>query len=271
MIAADPAAPGAAVRRSRGFTPAVATADQARMRRLRTLSCLLLPACAAGCLEIDHTVTLAGDGSGRQEVRMTIPERAFAELERAAAASGATATSTTAVFDEAQVGRELTAAGLTLDGHRTERGAKGRTVELAATFPAFAALQRSPLAGSQAEWVLARGPKPGTAKLTLYPQGKAAWTEARAKAQAMAGTDDALVDAFFHKRREQLAGLDVAVRFRLPGDVLVWTANMDKTGAREVTARVTAAQIGTPQDLVRRLAPRFEVIFDARGCALGLE
>ena len=52
------------------------------------------------------------------------------------------------------------------------------------------------------------------------------------------------------------------------GDVLVWTANMEKTGDREVTARIEASQIKTPMDLVRRLAPRFEVIFDARGTQL---
>ena len=39
---------------------------------------------------------------------------------------------------------------------------------------------------------------------------------------------------------------------------------------REVVARVTAEQIKTPQDLVRRLAPRFEVIFDASACKLPL-
>ena len=54
----------------------------------------------------------------------------------------------------------------------------------------------------------------------------------------------------------------------LPGDVLVWTKNMKKVAAREVVARVEADQIKTPADLIRRLAPRFEVIFDARGTAL---
>ena len=38
----------------------------------------------------------------------------------------------------------------------------------------------------------------------------------------------------------------------------------------EVTARIRAEDIKTPEDLVRRLAPRFEVIFDASGCQLPL-
>lgn len=43
---------------------------------------------------------------------------------------------------------------------------------------------------------------------------------------------------------------------------------MAKAGDREVTARVTAKQIKTPKDLVRRLAPRYEVIFDVTGTTL---
>lgn len=46
------------------------------------------------------------------------------------------------------------------------------------------------------------------------------------------------------------------------------TRNMAKAGDREVTARVTAKQIKTPKDLVRRLAPRYEVIFDVTGTTL---
>jgi hypothetical protein len=82
---------------------------------------------------------------------------------------------------------------------------------------------------------------------------------------------DAVAAAFFRKKREELTGLDLTLRFQLPGDVLLWTANMEKTGDREVTARITAEQIKTPQDLVRRLAPRFEVVFDAKGCKLPLQ
>jgi hypothetical protein len=241
------------------------------MRLLSSLSFSVLLA-ASGCLEIDQTVTLAADGSGKQALRLTIADATLAEVERAGAATEAAVPGQAkAVFDKDQVARELATAGLTLESHRTQQNGARRTVELAATFPSFAALQQSPLAGTRAEWVLAAGPKPGTAKLTLYPQGRAAWTDARARAEAMVAEPDAVAAAFFRKRQHDLAGLDLAVRFQLPGDVLVWTANMEKTGAREVTARVTAAQIQTPQDLVRRLAPRFEVIFDATGCSLLLQ
>jgi hypothetical protein len=249
----------------------VATADQAGMRLRSGVSFLVLLA-VSGCLEVDQTITLAADGSGKQSLRLTIADATLADIDRAGAATEAAVPGQAkAVFDKDQVARELATAGMALTAHRTQQKGTRRTVELEATFPSFAALRLSPLAGTRAEWVLAAGPKPGTAKLTLYPQGKAAWTEARARAEAMTAEPDAVAAAFFRKRQQELAGLDLAVRFQVPGDVLVWTANMERTGDREVTARVTAAQIGTPQDLVRRLAPRFEVIFDATGCSLPLQ
>ncbi|MBM4060213.1 MAG: hypothetical protein FJ265_03815 [Planctomycetes bacterium] len=237
----------------------------------RALGLLLLLALPA-CLEIDQTIVLGADGSGRQTVRMSLRESTIAELQKASAAAqlGAAA-DPTAVFDQKLVEPELRAAGLTLVSHQTKRTPGRRTVDLEATFPDFATLQKSPLCGSTAEWELAKGPKEGTARLTFYPQGKAAWTEARAKAEQMQGAADAVATSFFQKRQQQLAGLSIQVRLQVPGDVLVWTKNMVKTGDREVTATITAEQIQTPEDLVRRLAPRFEVIFAAAGTKLPLQ
>ena len=45
--------------------------------------------------------------------------------------------------------------------------------------------------------------------------------------------------------------------------VIEFTRNLELTGEQEVTAHITAEQIQNPEDLVRRLAPRFEVIFDS--------
>jgi hypothetical protein len=237
------------------------------MRTLPLLALLLLPL-LAGCLEMDQTITLAADGSGTQTVKMTIRDATLAEVQRVSAAAGAVSEATKALFDKELVRRDLEAAGMTLDNHATEAKDKKRRVDLTASFKTFAALQASPLAGSRAEWELAAGPKPGTVKLTLYPQGKTAWTEARAKAEAMQTESDPIAESFFRKKQAELSGLDLVVRFQVPGDVLVYTANMEKTGDREVTARIAAEQIKTPQDLVRRLAPRYEVIFDGKDCKL---
>jgi hypothetical protein len=230
-------------------------------------SCLPL----SGCLEVEHTVRLAPDGSGSQSVRLELREATLAELQRLApAAQLGAAANPAAIFDRAVVEQDLRAAGLELASFAATKAPGKRCVQLEARFPNFAALQKSPLAGNHAEWQLERGPRPETAKLTLYPQGKAAWTEARAKADAMPAQADPVAAEFFRKRQQQLDGLDICVRFQLPGDVLMWTRNLEKTGDREVTARITAAQIQTPEDLVRRLAPRFEVIFAANGCSLPL-
>jgi hypothetical protein len=246
------------------------TADPDGMRK-STLGLLVLLSCGS-CLEMEQTVSLAADGSGRQTVKVTLPEARLAELQNASQATRAgTASNIAAVYDKEAVTRELTGAGLTVVKHTTKRDGGRRTVEIEAAFADFAGLQKSPLCGSAAEWVLAPGPREGTAKLTLYPQGKAAWTEARARAEKLGTAADPVVADFFRKRRDALDGLDISVRFQRPGDVLVWTRNLDKTGDREVVAHITAQQIQTPEDLVRRLAPRFEVIFDATGCKLPLD
>lgn len=237
----------------------------------RTFLALISLSVCSGCLEMEQTVTLAADGSGRQAVVMTLAESTIVDLQKAGrAAQLGGELNAAAVFDGDLVGGELRQAGLELVRHTTRKAQGRRTADFEASFPDFGALQKSPLCGTGAEWVLATGPRPGTAKLTLYPQGRAAWQEARAKAEKLDGSADPVAADFFQRRHRQIAGLDVVVRLRLPGDVLVWTRNLDKTGDREVTARITAEKVRTPEDLIRWLAPRFEVIFDATGCKLPL-
>ncbi|HEB53098.1 MAG TPA: hypothetical protein ENI87_07590 [bacterium] len=222
-----------------------------------------------GCLEIEQTVTLRADGSGEQQVHMVVREQLLAELQkRQPAVRLSQGGDPRAVFDEEMVRRELAAAGLEMQKHEVTRVEAMRAVDLTATFADFRTLQKSPLAGSSAEWVLDEGPKPGLARLTFYPQGKEAWLTARAKAKQMKGQHDPLVERFFQQQKSKLAGLDVALRLRLPGKVYLWTRNLEKVSDTEVVGRVTAAQIKTPNDLIRRLAPRYQVVFDARGTAL---
>ena len=238
------------------------------MRALQTsalLSCLAL----CSCLEMEQKVTIKPDGSGTQALKMTLRDSLITELRRRQpAAQLGSGSDPTAVFDEEKVRGELSTAGMSLSSHRVVRERGLRTVDMVASFASFGDLQQSPLCGSAAEWELGAGPKPGLAKLTLYPQGKEAWQQARARVKTMQREADPVAAQYFRKRQAQLRGLDMELRFELPGDVLVWTKNMKKVAAREVVARVEAEQIKTPADLIRRLAPRFEVIFDARGTTL---
>lgn len=230
--------------------------------RVVLAGCCWLP----GCLQIEQTITLDAAGAGTQEVTMTLSETLLAELRAAAAASRVgSPVDPAALFTEAAVRKDLETAGLELAAHAVATKDRARTVRLTARFRDPAGLRRSPLTGSAAEWEFTAGPRPGTVQLTLYPQGRKAWGEARAKALAMQDRDDPLASDFFARRKTQLTGLDVTLRFRLPGAVLQWTRNLEKTGECEVTARITAEQIATPADLVRRLAPRFQVVFDAAG------
>lgn len=240
------------------------------MSPARTLSLAVLLSLSS-CLQLEQAVTIAADGSGSLTFEMSMRDATIAEVRRASAAARlGGAGDPTAVFDRAKTERDLGAAGLELSKYRTTQDAGTRTVELTATFDGFSALQKCPLNGTQAQWVLAEGPKRGTAKLTLYPQGRTAWLESRQKAEKLRSDVDPVMADFFVKRQQQLAGLDLVLRIDVPGEVRLWTKNMEKTGDRQVTARIRAADIRTPEDLVRRLAPRFEVIFDADDCSLPL-
>lgn len=219
-----------------------------------------------GCLQLEETITIAADGSGTQDLVMTMPEATLAEARRAADVNQTAVADPQALFARATVEKELVAAGLELARYESKSKDGTRSVDLQAKFASPAVLRQSPLTGSMAEWQFTPGPMAGTVEMTLYPQGRKAWTEARAKAAEMKDGVEAVAADFFSRRREQLAGLDVTIRFRFPGKVLRLTRNLDQTGDCEVTARITAGQIRTPEDLVRRLAPRFQVVFDASGC-----
>lgn len=238
------------------------------MRKIEVLAlsgCMLL----GGCLEVEQTVTLHADGSGTQEVRMVLREQLLAELEQQqAAAEVGVESDSTALFDEAKVRRELAEAGLELTSHAVKREDGKRIVAMAAAFPDFATLGTSPLSGSAAEWMLEPGPKPGLGQLTLFPQGREAWQKAREQATKMQVERDPLTEQFFRRQQQKLAGLDIVIRLRLPGKILMHTPTLQKTDANEVTAHITAGQIKTAADLVRRLAPRYRVIFDARATSL---
>lgn len=233
---------------------------------------LALVSVCSSCLQLEQTVTLEADGSGALAMSMTMREATLNEMQRMASAAGVgQGSQLVGIFDKETTAGELAAAGMELLKHEAKRVPGKRSVVLAGSFPSFAALQKNPLAGSEAEWVLAKGPQPGTAKLTFYPQGRTAWLEARARAEAMAETPDPMVAEMFAKRQKQLAGLDLTLVLNVPGDVCLWTKNMKRTGDRQVTAHIGADDIATPEDLIRRLAPRFEVIFDASGLSVTLQ
>lgn len=221
----------------------------------------------SGCLEVEQTVTFSKDGSGSQALLMTAPESTLNSVRMAASVSQTSASNDpTAVFTKEKVEAELTAAGLQLSRHETSESGASRKVDMEATFSTPQQLRQSPLIGSLAEWQFTKGPVPDTIEVTLFPQGKKAWEEARAKAEAMKDKADPVASDFFARRKQQLEGLDVTFRLRMPGKVLRYTANLEQTAECEVTAKITAAQIKTPEDLVRRLAPRFQAVFDAREC-----
>ena len=228
----------------------------------------------AGCLRLEQTVTIHADGSGNQAVGITIPVRVLEALQQQATARNpiGKAAAVTAVFERAKVEKELAAVGLALTAHKVAEVRRGRRATLAATFDTIEQLGKSPLGGSHADWIFTKGPIKDTILLTYYPQGLAAFLEARKKVvELQKKPNDPTLQRFFAKQKARLKGLDVSVTVNLPGTVLMAYGDLKETGLKQVRARVVAADIKTPKDLILALAPRYQVVFDGRGCKLPLQ
>jgi hypothetical protein len=250
----------------------VAAADGSGVKSTRSLVLVPFLMLPAACLEMEQTITIRADGSGTQKLTMGMSPQVLAEAKRAAAVIAPGGGGSPAqIFDKAAVEKELLGTGLEVRAHRTFERAPQRWVELELAFSDLAGLRKSPLCGGAPVWEFTAGPVPGTIQITFYPQGKEAWGKAREQAEQWQTEPDPTALSFFHKRKEQLRGLDVAIHFELPGKVVRMTRNLEQTGECRVTARVKAAQIETPADLVRRLAPRFEMVIEAPGCTLPLD
>ncbi len=78
----------------------MAATDQESMRR-RFSASVLVSFLFASCLEMEQTVALGPDGSGRQSVKLALRETTLAEVQKASAAAQLGATpNPTAVFDK---------------------------------------------------------------------------------------------------------------------------------------------------------------------------
>ncbi len=233
---------------------------------------LLLAFCLAAltaCLEVEQTVTIRADGSGTQKLKLGMTERAMAAAERHASAMEASSfTDPATIFDARLVRREVTEAGLSCTDVKTFSERRRKFVEVEAEFDRLALLQKSPLNGPGAQWMIGAGKKKGTARLIYYPKGRDAWAAAQKKAKNLSAELSDRERQYFERAKSQMSGLNVVWVVNLPGDVLGTSDNLSKTGTRQVKAVIDEASIKTPKDLILRMAPRFEILFDARGCAL---
>jgi hypothetical protein len=227
----------------------------------------------ASCLELEQRVTIRSDGSGTQTLKLGMTESALQAARRQAAIAAEDAAATPdpeRIFDVRLVRAEVAAAGMVCKDVRVTTARRRRIVEVDAEFASLEQLQRSPLDGGEAEWELAAGPKPGTVRLAFYPRGGAAHRVAVEKAKRLGEKPTAIEQHYFERAKSEMQGLALRWVLELPGDVLACSANVDKTGARQITATVAAQDLTSPSALILQLAPRFEVVFDARACTFKL-
>ena len=251
----------------------MASTEQNHMQGVRALGYVIVVGLFTSCLQLEQTVAIHADGSGSQTVKITIPERVIEALQQQASAHNPLrkAPDMTAVFHRTKVEKELAAIGLKLVEHKVVDARHGRRASLAARFDNLEQLRKSPLGGSRADWIFTKGPLKGTIQLAYYPRGRAAWVEAQKKVlELQKKPNDPIVQSFFARQTAQLKGLDISVTINLPGTVLMAYGDLRETGLKQVRARVRGTDIKTPKNLILALAPRYQVVFDGRGCKLPL-
>ena len=241
---------------------------------MRGLIAVGLAALLTGCLEIEETITILPNGSGVQSMRIKIPREVLGRLRRQVLAARPEASSQerdiTAVFDEKRAASEFAAAGLRLRKHVVRERRSSRSLDVELGFPDLQTLARSPLGGGNSDWILKDGGQGKTA-LFFFPMGKAAWKEAQIRVKGFEKQPTApRMLAFFRKQKAAMQDLDLSLTLNLPGRVLRKSANL-RAGSvpTQVVARVRAADIKTPKDLLALLAPCFFVEFDSRKCSFG--
>ncbi len=242
------------------------------MRKIPTVAVGLL-LLMAGCIELEVGVTLEADGSGTQTLHLGVTDRIAQSIRASARALDASGTRADPllVFDAAKVKKELADQGLVVTHHKSYREGPKQLVDVTAKFANVGQLEASTLFGAGGEWFVLQGRNKGGLRLVYYPRGHQAWKAGREKAKQIALQPTAVQKQFFETQKKKLRGLDIALRITLPGDVDYASKNLKVDGKRDVIATVKSSDIQTASDLVKALAPRYEVEFDGRLCKLKVD
>ncbi len=240
---------------------------------MRVLIYAVVALLLTSCLELEQTLTINADGSGSQVLKMSIPKDVLAEMELRASAMNPMGAKQdlSAIFAKEKVGTEVAKHGLSLLKHESKVCGRRQDVEVKLGFKNLAQLRQGGLAQGKADLILQAGEHAGTIRLIYYPTGQAAYKQAQDKArQVREKGQDPMLQEFFKRQKKTLPGLDLGLVLNLPGIVVQASKNMQETGLRQVTAKVKAADIRSPSDLILALAPRYEVVFYGKECTFPL-
>ncbi len=250
-------------------------ANACRATGVRTVLLAGLVLSLPGCFRMRVAVRLDADGSGMQRADIRLSDQLLDRLRRTAQAldSGGPEqrVDPTRLLDRERVGEDLRERGLELTEHRVERDGARQDLAVAARFGEVAALRRSPLMGGETEWFVLEGRNPGGIRIVVYPRGHTAWRDRADRIADLLAAPDDLRRQFFEGQKERLQTLDLIFELELPGAIDYVSRGLEIIGEKTVRAHLRGADLRSAEDVVRMMAPRFEVEFDGAGCALPLD
>ncbi len=238
---------------------------------------LALGMCAllSACFEMEVEVKISADGSGRQELTIGMTDLATNTLRQSAIALNAAGdrADPMEIYQRSKAEKLLTEQGLVMSEYRTYRERRRDFVQIAADFKALSQLNGAGVLGAQAEWYMLPGRNDGGIRLLFFPRGHEAWMAALEQAKKTPSLAEmGLVERqYFERQQERMGSFMVKLKLELPGSVDYCSSNLEQTGARRVEMQVNAGDIDNPADLIKAMAPRFEVEFDGSGCEIALD
>jgi hypothetical protein len=235
---------------------------------------LLLPLLGTACLELEQTLELAADGSGKLHVSIRLDRAAVERMKEKSGyqPSEEEKAAEREMFDVARIRKNFEGLeGVKLLDIQPFDDEKTMGMKASLQFDSQAKLAHGMRAliarapgqrGGQLTWVFVKAGE-GRLRLIIYPSGRDDYRQAKEQLQRLAtlGEEErAMQSVFFDQMKASLEGMRVSWRVKVPG-VIDKVETLKRTADDTAEMLVSAADVKTMEDMTRLGGMRFLIEF----------